>query len=92
MGAVATTLLPATVIGSYPQPGWLVLGVLDLGDPSVEGADAVARRIRAGLRHVPAERLVPVPDCGMKYLSRATGKLSALAAGAAAGRGERVSA
>jgi 5-methyltetrahydropteroyltriglutamate--homocysteine methyltransferase len=71
-------------------PKTIVLGVISLGDPSVEGADEVARRIRAGLRHVPAERLVPAPDCGMKYLSRQTafGKLSALAAGAAAVRRE----
>jgi 5-methyltetrahydropteroyltriglutamate--homocysteine methyltransferase len=33
---------------------------------------------------VPPERLVPAPDCGMKYLprERAIGKLEALAAGA----------
>src|SRR5262245_57564479 len=70
-------------------PKTVVLGVLDLGDPSVESADEVARRIGAALRHVPAERLVAAPDCGMKYLTRATafGKLSALAAGAALVRG-----
>jgi 5-methyltetrahydropteroyltriglutamate--homocysteine methyltransferase len=45
----------------------------------------VAARIRAGLAHVGAERLVAAPDCGMKYLSRevAYGKLRALAEGAA---------
>ncbi len=71
-------------------PKTVVLGVLDLGDPSIESAEEVARRIRAALRHVPAERLVPAPDCGMKYLARATafGKLSALAAGAALVRSE----
>jgi 5-methyltetrahydropteroyltriglutamate--homocysteine methyltransferase len=71
-------------------PKTVVLGVVSLGDPSVEGAQEVARRIRAGLRHVSAERLVPAPDCGMKYLSRETafGKLSALAAGAAVVRRE----
>ncbi|HUZ75880.1 MAG TPA: 5-methyltetrahydropteroyltriglutamate--homocysteine methyltransferase [Stellaceae bacterium] len=63
----------------------IVLGVLDLGDPAVESADEVARRIRAGLAHVAPERLVPAPDCGMKYLPRdvAFGKLKALAEGAA---------
>ena len=37
------------------------------------------------LAHVPARRLVPAPDCGMKYLprERAFGKLRALSAGAA---------
>jgi 5-methyltetrahydropteroyltriglutamate--homocysteine methyltransferase len=63
----------------------IMLGVLDLGDPAVETAAAVADRIREGLRFLPPERLVPAPDCGMKYLPRATalGKLKALAEGAA---------
>ena len=66
-------------------PKTVMLGVLDLGDPKVESAETVAARIRAGLAHVGAERLVAAPDCGMKYLSRevAYGKLRALAEGAA---------
>ena len=45
---------------------------------------------RAALKHVPAERLVVAPDCGMKYLTReaAFGKLKALAEGAAMVRKE----
>jgi 5-methyltetrahydropteroyltriglutamate--homocysteine methyltransferase len=37
------------------------------------------------MAHVPAERLVPAPDCGMKYLPRALAfaKLKALSAGTA---------
>jgi 5-methyltetrahydropteroyltriglutamate--homocysteine methyltransferase len=72
----------------------VVLGVLDLGDPHVESADTVAARIRAALAHVPAERLVPAPDCGMKYLprDRAVAKLGALGAGAALVRAELESA
>ena len=71
-------------------PKVVVLGVLDLGDASVESADTVAARIRAALAHVPAERLVPAPDCGMKYLPRelAVAKLRALSAGAALVRRE----
>ncbi len=62
----------------------VMLGVLDLGDPAAETAEQVAERIRAALRHVPPERLIPAPDCGMKYLPRETafGKLRALAEGA----------
>jgi 5-methyltetrahydropteroyltriglutamate--homocysteine methyltransferase len=45
-------------------PKTIVLGVLDLGDPAVESPERVAERIRAGLPYVPAERLVPAPDCG----------------------------
>jgi 5-methyltetrahydropteroyltriglutamate--homocysteine methyltransferase len=50
----------------------------------------VAERLRAGLRYLPAERLVAAPDCGMKYLPRdvAFGKLKALAEGAAIVRRE----
>jgi len=68
----------------------VVLGVIDLGSPEAETAETVAARIRAGLEHVPAERLVAAPDCGMKYLSRqlAFAKLSALGAGAAIVRSE----
>jgi len=68
----------------------IMLGVLDLGDPAVETAEQVAGRIRAGLRYVAPERLIPAPDCGMKYLPRETafGKLRALAEGAAIVRRE----
>ena len=68
----------------------VMLGVLDLGDPAIETAEAVAGRIRAGLKYLPAKQLIPAPDCGMKYLPRATafGKLKALAEGAAIVRRE----
>ncbi len=68
----------------------ILLGVLSLGDKAVETPEAVADRIRAGLKYVPADKLVPAPDCGMKYLSRETafGKLRALAEGAAIVRRE----
>ena len=71
----------------------ILLGVLDLGDRTVETAETVAERLRAGLRHVAPERLVAAPDCGMKYLPRevAFGKLKALAEGAAIVRRELAS-
>jgi 5-methyltetrahydropteroyltriglutamate--homocysteine methyltransferase len=71
-------------------PKVIVLGVLDLGDPRVETEEVVAGRIRAALAHVPADRLVPAPDCGMKYLprERAFVKLQALGAGTALVRRE----
>jgi 5-methyltetrahydropteroyltriglutamate--homocysteine methyltransferase len=66
-------------------PKTILLGVLDLGDPDAETPERVADRLRAALRHVPAERLVAAPDCGMKYLPRplAFAKLRALSAGTA---------
>ena len=68
----------------------IMLGVLDLGDPAIETAETVAARIRLGLKHVPPERLIAAPDCGMKYMPRAVafGKLQALSAGAAIVRRE----
>jgi 5-methyltetrahydropteroyltriglutamate--homocysteine methyltransferase len=68
----------------------IVLGVIDLADQTIEAPERVAERIRAALKHVAAERLVPAPDCGMKYLARETafGKLKALSAGAAIVRRE----
>jgi len=68
----------------------IMLGVLDLGDNTVETPELVAQRIRAGLKYVKVENLIPAPDCGMKYLSRevAFGKLKALADGAAIVRRE----
>src|SRR6187399_1180368 len=44
----------------------IMLGVLDLGNPAIETAVTVADRIRNGLKHVAADRLVIAPDCGMK--------------------------
>jgi 5-methyltetrahydropteroyltriglutamate--homocysteine methyltransferase len=68
----------------------IMLGVIDLGDRTIETPETVAARIRTGLRYVSADRLVPAPDCGMKYLPRevAFGKLKALAEGAAIVRRE----
>ncbi len=59
----------------------VMLGVIDLGSDEVESVEVVADRIRAALQHLPPERLVLAPDCGMKYLSRAAafGKLKAMA-------------
>jgi 5-methyltetrahydropteroyltriglutamate--homocysteine methyltransferase len=72
------------------SPKKIMLGVIDLADPAAETPAIVANRIRAALKHVEPERLVPAPDCGMKYLPRdvAFAKLKALAEGAAMVRKE----
>ncbi|MBX3707606.1 MAG: cobalamin-independent methionine synthase II family protein [Pseudomonadales bacterium] len=59
------------------------VGVLDLRDTRPETPELVAERIRAALRHLPAERIVVAPDCGMKYLPRdvARAKLFNMVAG-----------
>jgi 5-methyltetrahydropteroyltriglutamate--homocysteine methyltransferase len=68
----------------------IIFGVIDMGDPQPERAETVAARIRAALAHLPPERLIPAPDCGMKYLPRAVAfaKLQVLAEGAAIVRRE----
>jgi 5-methyltetrahydropteroyltriglutamate--homocysteine methyltransferase len=68
----------------------IILGVLNLGDNTVETAGDVAARVRRALPYVPAERLVLAPDCGMKYLPRdvAFGKLAAMTQAAASLRAE----
>ena len=68
----------------------ILLGVIDLGSADVETPDVIAGRIRDGLRFLSPERLVPAPDCGMKYLprERAFAKLKAMADGAAIVRHE----
>ena len=64
--------------------------MIDLSDMTIETPQIVAERIRRALLHVPADRVVVAPDCGMKYLPRETafGKLRALAEGAAIVRRE----
>jgi 5-methyltetrahydropteroyltriglutamate--homocysteine methyltransferase len=68
----------------------ILLGVIDLGNPEIEPASIIADRIRHGLRYVAAERLIPAPDCGMKYMPRhiAFGKLKAMCDAAATVRKE----
>jgi 5-methyltetrahydropteroyltriglutamate--homocysteine methyltransferase len=62
----------------------IILGTLDLSDMNIETPETVAARIRRALPHVPAERLVIAPDCGLKYLPRAIayGKMRAMVEGA----------
>jgi len=68
----------------------IMLGVIDLGNPEIETAAVIADRIRHGLKYVAADRLIPAPDCGMKYMPRhiAFGKLKAMADAAATVRKE----
>jgi 5-methyltetrahydropteroyltriglutamate--homocysteine methyltransferase len=67
----------------------IILGVLDLNDHSVETVETVVARVERALPHVPPDRLVLAPDCGMKYLpgDAAFGKLTAMAQAAIRLRG-----
>ena len=88
----AQSNLDTSVLAELPGKT-IILGVLDLSDPMVETAEVVAGRIRRALPHVPAERLVIAPDCGLKYLPResAFGKMQAMVQGAALVRAELAS-
>jgi 5-methyltetrahydropteroyltriglutamate--homocysteine methyltransferase len=68
----------------------ILLGVIDLGDMTVETPEIVAARIRRALPYTEAENIFVAPDCGMKYLPRdvAYGKMRAMVAGAALMREE----
>ncbi|MET0632791.1 MAG: uroporphyrinogen decarboxylase family protein [Xanthobacteraceae bacterium] len=74
--------LDCSVLRQLPSKT-IILGVLDLSDMSVEAPATVAARIRRALSHVPAERIVVAPDCGLKYLPRevAFGKMQAMVEG-----------
>ena len=58
----------------------LMVGCIDLNDPEIESAEAVAARIERALPYVAKEDVILAPDCGMKYLPRETavGKLRAM--------------
>ena len=74
--------LDLAVLAALPSKT-IMVGVLDLGDPAVETPATIVTRLDAALAHVPPERLVVAPDCGMKYLPRdvAYGKLAAMVEG-----------
>jgi 5-methyltetrahydropteroyltriglutamate--homocysteine methyltransferase len=81
--------LDCAVLAKLPSKT-VMLGVIDLGDMSVEGPETVAARIRRALPNVAPQRIVVAPDCGMKYLPRdvAFGKMRAMVEGAALVRRE----
>jgi 5-methyltetrahydropteroyltriglutamate--homocysteine methyltransferase len=81
--------LDCAVLAALPTKT-IMLGVLDLGDPTAESPETVAQRIRSALPYVSPDRLVIAPDCGMKYLPRdlAFAKMVAMVEGAAIVRRE----
>jgi 5-methyltetrahydropteroyltriglutamate--homocysteine methyltransferase len=71
--------LDTSVLAKLPDKQILV-GCLDLSNMNVETPQVVVERIRRALDHVPPERVILAPDCGMKYLPRdvARGKLASM--------------
>ena len=58
----------------------ILLGVIDLSTEEVESVETIKNRVLRALTHVDERRVILAPDCGMKYLSRASafGKLQAM--------------
>ncbi len=67
----------------YKTDKEIVVGVIDVKSEEIETPNAVARRIRQALEHIPAEKMYISPDCGMKFMprDRAFGKLKAMVEG-----------
>jgi 5-methyltetrahydropteroyltriglutamate--homocysteine methyltransferase len=86
----AQSKLDPAVLEGLPDKT-IILGVLDLSDPAVETPEQIADRVRRALPYVAAERIVLAPDCGMKYLPRASaaGKLTSMVRAAELLRAER---
>jgi 5-methyltetrahydropteroyltriglutamate--homocysteine methyltransferase len=85
----ANSHVPLELIGLLTGKDVLV-GAIDVATERIETAEEVASTVRAALKYVPPEKLYPCTNCGMVPLSRevASGKLHALAAGAAIVRQE----
>ncbi len=85
----AQSELDCVVLEELPEKK-IILGVIDLSTHEVESAEIVAARIRRALPHCAAERIIIAPDCGLKYMPRASalGKIKAMVAGAAIVRDE----
>jgi len=61
----------------------VAVGVIDVKSYYLETPQDVAARVRACLKHAPAERLSFAPDCGLSQTARwaAREKLKSLVAG-----------
>jgi 5-methyltetrahydropteroyltriglutamate--homocysteine methyltransferase len=67
----------------FPSKKILAAGLMDVKNYHVETPDQIATRVRAALKHVPADQLWVVPDCGLSQTARwaARGKLKAMVEG-----------
>ena len=65
----AQPVLDLAILEKLPSKT-IVVGVIDLSTNEIETPEIVAERIKRIFPHVPAERVIVAPDCGMKYLPR----------------------
>jgi 5-methyltetrahydropteroyltriglutamate--homocysteine methyltransferase len=75
----AQSNLDCSVLQSLPGKQ-IMVGCLNLEDPTIESPVVVASRIKRALQYIKPEQVILAPDCGMKYLPRevADGKLRAM--------------
>jgi 5-methyltetrahydropteroyltriglutamate--homocysteine methyltransferase len=75
----AQSNLDCAVLQSLPGKQ-IMVGCLNLEDPSIESPVVVAARVKRALQYISPEQVILAPDCGMKYLPRdvADGKLRAM--------------
>ena len=48
----------------------IILGVVTIATSRVETVDEIKERVTSVLHHIPAERLILAPDCGLGYLPK----------------------
>src|SRR6267143_6520950 len=58
------------LIGEIAKKKDVAVGIIDVKSYYVETVDGVAQRVRACLKHAPAERLSFAPDCGLSQTAR----------------------
>ncbi len=80
----AHSKVPLSLLGLLKDKQVMV-GAIDVASLEIESPEEVAATLRDAARYVDAERILPCTNCGMAPLPRqvASGKLQALAAGAA---------
>ena len=82
--------VPLDVIAALGGRKDVLVGAIDVTTKTVETPEEVADTLRAALKHTTPDRVFPCTNCGMVPMARgvATGKMRALALGAALVRAE----
>ena len=75
----------AEVVGAIAEHADVAVGIVDVKSYYVETPEDIEERVRLLLRHAPAERLSPAPDCGLSQTARwaARAKLANMCEGVA---------
>ncbi len=60
---------PETLFGLFDRSA-LIVGFVTIASSRVEPVEEIASRMQAVLRHLPADRLLAAPDCGLGFLGR----------------------